>query len=114
MLDQVKSQELAKDQYTQTLGEKLFDQLKQDEALNLTVTGEEGQFLRFNQAKVRQVGEVKECSVHLLLEVGQKNKKSVRINTIGVGSSFLKNDGSRAYVFLQELARDHGGFFYGF
>jgi hypothetical protein len=50
----------------------------------------------------------------ILLEVTNKNQKNVRINTIGVGSSFLKNTGSRAHVFLQELARDHGGFFYGF
>lgn len=50
----------------------------------------------------------------ILLEVTNKNQNNVRINTIGVGSSFLKNSGSRAHVFLQELARDHGGFFYGF
>ncbi|CAN0072099.1 unnamed protein product [Chrysoparadoxa australica] len=50
----------------------------------------------------------------ILMEVANQNKNNVRINTIGVGSSFLKNTGSKAHVFLQELARDHGGFFYGF
>ena len=50
----------------------------------------------------------------LLLDISKLNKKNVRINTIGVGSSFLKNKDSKAYVFLQELARDHGGFFFGF
>lgn len=50
----------------------------------------------------------------ILFEIEKLNKNGVRINTIGVGSSFLKNEGSRAHVFLKELARDHGGFFYGF
>lgn len=50
----------------------------------------------------------------LLLDISKLNKNNVRINTIGVGSSFLKNKDSKAYVFLQELARDHGGFFFGF
>ncbi len=50
----------------------------------------------------------------ILLAVKHKNKNHIRINTIGVGSAFLKKKDSPAYVFLQELARDHGGFFVGF
>lgn len=58
----------------------------------------------------------KEASIsQILLDVQRLNrKKKVRINTIGVGSSFVRNRDSKAYVFLQELAKDHGGFFYGF
>ncbi|MEC7275244.1 MAG: vWA domain-containing protein [Bdellovibrionota bacterium] len=57
----------------------------------------------------------KEASISkLLMDINRKNSQKVRINTIGVGSSFVKNRGSKAYVFLQELAKDHGGFFYGF
>ncbi len=50
----------------------------------------------------------------ILLYAKNKNRKKIRINTIGVGSAFLKKKDSPAYVFLQELARDHGGFFVGF
>lgn len=50
----------------------------------------------------------------ILLSVKNKNKKHIRINTIGVGSAFLRKKDSPAYVFLKELARDHGGFFVGF
>lgn len=50
----------------------------------------------------------------LLLDVEKLNKNKVRINTIGVGSSFISKKDSKAYVFLRELARDHGGFFFGF
>ncbi|MAF78473.1 MAG: hypothetical protein CME60_09940 [Halobacteriovoraceae bacterium] len=50
----------------------------------------------------------------ILINVKQRNKKNIRISTIGVGSSFLDRKDSSAYVFLQELARDHGGFFVGF
>ncbi len=58
----------------------------------------------------------KEASIsQILLDMQRLNKKKkVRINTIGVGSSFVRNRDSKAYVFLKELAKDHGGFFYGF
>jgi len=50
----------------------------------------------------------------IFLKVQQKNTTDVRINTIGVGSSFLENKSSKTYVFLENLAKDHGGFFVGF
>lgn len=50
----------------------------------------------------------------LLIDVNKMNNTKIRINTIGVGSSFLQQRDSKAYVFLRELARDHGGFFFGF
>lgn len=50
----------------------------------------------------------------LLMDISKLNKREIRINTIGVGSSFLREKDSKAYVFLRELARDHGGFFFGF
>ena len=50
----------------------------------------------------------------ILLNTQARNKREVRISSIGVGSSFLNNKDSSAYVFLKELARDHGGFFVGF
>lgn len=50
----------------------------------------------------------------ILLDVKFKNRKNIRINTIGVGSAFLKHKDSSSYVFLHELARAHGGFFVGF
>lgn len=50
----------------------------------------------------------------LLLDIDKLNKNKVRINTIGVGSNFITKKDSKAYVFLRELARDHGGFFFGF
>lgn len=50
----------------------------------------------------------------LLIDIDKLNNTKIRINTIGVGSSFLQQKDSKAYVFLRELARDHGGFFFGF
>ena len=50
----------------------------------------------------------------ILIDVKKRNIDQVRIHTIGVGSAFVSDKGSKAYVFLQELARDHGGFFVGF
>lgn len=56
----------------------------------------------------------KENISSLLLEINKMNKENIRINTIGVGSQFIKRKGYRADVFLRELAKEHGGFFYGF
>jgi len=50
----------------------------------------------------------------ILLQINNLNKNKMRINTIGVGRSFIGDRSSKAYVFLNELAKDHGGFFYGF
>ncbi len=51
---------------------------------------------------------------NILLSVKNMNHNNIRISTIGVGSAFLNKKDSSAYVFLNELAKEHGGFFVGF
>tara|TARA_R110000868_G_scaffold202649_5_gene450360 strand:- start:1448 stop:2335 length:888 start_codon:yes stop_codon:yes gene_type:complete len=51
----------------------------------------------------------------LVEEVTRKNRGRVQINSIGVGSSFLRDKTTNHYLFLEKLSRDNGnGFFFGF
>ena len=50
----------------------------------------------------------------ILAEVRKNNYKKIQINTIGVGSAFSLNSATNASIFLRELAKESGGFFYGF
>lgn len=48
-------------------------------------------------------------------DITRQNRGNIQINTIGVGSNFLKDKTTNHYIFLEKLARDNGnGFFYGF
>ena len=55
-----------------TLGDRLFNQLQSDEHLSLELTGEQSQFTRLNNAKVRQTGLVTDGRVKLTLIRGTK------------------------------------------
>ena len=50
----------------------------------------------------------------LLKFIKNKNTNNIQINTIGVGSNFLKDVENDKYVFLNSLAKEHKGFFVGF
>jgi len=50
----------------------------------------------------------------ILSEVKKDNYKNIQINTIGVGAAFSLQSTTPASVFLKELAKQSGGFFYGF
>jgi hypothetical protein len=51
----------------------------------------------------------------LLNQVHQLNRgRRVQINTIGVGSDMVAREKSLKYDFLNDLAKQHGGFFYPF
>ncbi len=50
----------------------------------------------------------------ILQEVRKNNYKKIQINTIGVGAAFSMNSSTKASIFLRELAKESGGFFYGF
>ena len=50
----------------------------------------------------------------ILRVVREKNSNKVQINTIGVGSNFLKDKTSEQFRFLTLLASEHKGFFVGF
>ncbi len=50
----------------------------------------------------------------ILKLVREQNSRKVQINTIGVGSSFLKDQTSEQYKFLSLLASENKGFFVGF
>ncbi|ATH07590.1 hypothetical protein BIY24_06410 [Halobacteriovorax marinus] len=50
----------------------------------------------------------------ILSEVKKDNFKNIQINTIGVGAAFSLQSTTPASVFLKELAKQSGGFFYGF
>jgi hypothetical protein len=46
---------------------KLFDSLLKDETLKMTFSGESSQFIRINNAKIRQAGYVDDADVELTL-----------------------------------------------
>jgi uncharacterized protein YegL len=50
----------------------------------------------------------------ILRQVREKNSNKVQINTIGVGSDFLKDKTSDQYKFLSLLSSESNGFFVGF
>lgn len=50
----------------------------------------------------------------ILRLVREENFRNVQINTIGVGSNFLKDKESEQYKFLSLLASENNGFFVGF
>jgi uncharacterized protein YegL len=50
----------------------------------------------------------------ILRLVREQNKTKVQINTIGVGSNFLKDKASEQYKFLSLLSSESNGFFVGF
>lgn len=50
----------------------LSDRLHDHEHMSLELTGEQSQFVRFNRAKVRQIGTVSDCQVRLTLMADQR------------------------------------------
>ncbi|MBL6988254.1 MAG: VWA domain-containing protein [Bacteriovoracaceae bacterium] len=50
----------------------------------------------------------------LLSDLASQNVFDIQVNTIGVGSDFLKDINNLKYIFLSKLAADHNGFFVGF
>lgn len=57
----------------------------------------------------------KKDDIYDILKVMREvNTRKVRINTIGVGSDFIKDKTSERYKFLNLLAEQTGGFFVGF
>lgn len=54
------------------LVETLLPDLKPDEHMTLSLTGEQSQFVRFNRAKVRQTGIVADCQVNVQLMADQR------------------------------------------
>ena len=52
-------------EYFFTLSSKVLDTLSADENLTISINGENSQFIRINNAKVRQIGEVFDSSLNL-------------------------------------------------
>lgn len=50
----------------------------------------------------------------ILKLVRENNPTKIQINTIGVGSTFLKDKTSEQYKFLSLLSQEHNGFYVGF
>lgn len=50
----------------------------------------------------------------ILTAVRQENHTKIQINTIGVGTNFIKDKASDQYKFLSLLSEQNGGFFVGF
>lgn len=59
--------------YFHTLAERLQARLQGDEILTLSLSGEETDFVRFNQARVRQAGHVRQAAVRLELIQGRRH-----------------------------------------
>ena len=72
----------------EALGDRLFNQLQDGEYLSLEFGGEQSQFMRFNNAKVRQTGLVTDGRVKLTLIQGPKTASAV-------------------FPFTGEITRDH-------
>jgi len=56
-----------------SLADKLINSLEPDEHLKISIDGEESQFIRFSQSKVRQVGLVDDASLYLNLIKNNRN-----------------------------------------
>ncbi|MDG2267206.1 MAG: TldD/PmbA family protein, partial [Candidatus Marinimicrobia bacterium] len=48
-----------------SLSKKLFSLLNKEEVLTVSITGEESQFIRYNNAKIRQTGLVDDADIQL-------------------------------------------------
>lgn len=59
--------------YFFNLSEKVLESLSSDEHLTISINGENSQFIRINNAKIRQIGRVKDSS--LSLELIKNNRK---------------------------------------
>ena len=69
------------------ISNKLFSSLNRDEVLMLSISGENSDFCRFNQSKVRQIGEVLDSRLSLSLI----NDKRICHGSITLGRN-LEND----------------------
>lgn len=63
-------------QELQALGDALFQELKSDEQLTLSYSGEESLFMRVNQAKVRQASEISQDSLSMTFISGHRRIES--------------------------------------
>lgn len=61
------------DQHIRQLVSALGDRLQANEQFTLELVGEVSQFVRFNQARVRQIGTVRDCQVKLTLAIAERN-----------------------------------------
>ena len=60
-------------QYFYQIADTATSGLQQDEVFTAFVSGEDSDFCRFNGAKVRQAGSVKQCKLELRLINGRRN-----------------------------------------
>ena len=49
------------------ISDKVFNTLAADEHLTISINGEDSEFIRINNAKIRQIGSVKDASLGLQL-----------------------------------------------
>ena len=66
-----------------TLSDKVLETLSKDEHLTVSINGENSQFIRINNAKIRQIGEVSDST--LSLELVKNNRK------IGISFTLQRN-----------------------
>ncbi|MGF1535835.1 MAG: TldD/PmbA family protein [Elainellaceae cyanobacterium] len=84
------------------LSAALIDSLKPGEHLTLTLVGEQSQFLRFNQAKVRQGGIVTDGEINLTL-MAQERTQSYSVPITGHGPADLAVAQEAIATLRQEL-----------
>ena len=70
-------------EYFFNISEKIINSLTSDEHLNLSINGENSEFIRINNAKVRQSGTV--CDTGLSIELIKNNRK------IGISFTIQRN-----------------------
>ena len=67
-------------EYFFNISEKMIHSLTSDEHLNLSINGENSEFIRINNAKVRQSGTV--CDTGLSIELIKNNRKNNRLEQL--------------------------------
>jgi len=81
-------------EYFFSISEKIMNSIASDEHLTLSINGEDSEFIRINNAKIRQIGTVRDASLSMELI---KNNRKIEI------SFTIQRDIKRDF----ELAKDH-------
>lgn len=92
-------------QYIQNLSARLFNELKNNEELNLLLHSEESDFLRFNHAQVRQNTTVQQHELLMVYQIPQRNYKKTMTLSLDLEKDFasLKNTIESLRNFLPQI-----------
>lgn len=94
-------------EYFSALGAALYADLAANEALTLSLTAEESQFIRFNRAKIRQIGNVRDQSISLQFVAKEDPSGALRSSQLSMTlTGDLAHDQSTLKEALAGIRRD--------